>query len=259
MAEEFETVEMEISEDDILYYLVTEDGEEIGFVILEDGQEVECYYEGYDADEFEIADEGDDVELDLTELDGEIVEMEIDEESIDHYIFDEQGNEIGFAIVEGDALVECYYADDEDGEDGEGLADADEPDADDAEPVEHGYLYKMASIAGFEGNKARKKAGVQLDKARAKAEPALNKARSKAEAGVDAATEAVESGGKRLKEKQDEYDLGITREGVAEATDNLNAIAKEGAATAKELKEAYDDIMDSFGFLVPKGVRRKLP
>ena len=54
-------------------------------------------------------------------------------------------------------------------------------------------------------------------------------------------------------------DLGITREGVAETTADLNAIAKEGAETAKELKEAYDDIMDSFGFLVPKGIRRKLP
>ena len=65
--------------------------------------------------------------------------------------------------------------------------------------------------------------------------------------------------GKKLKDKTSDVDLGITREGVAEATADLNAIAKEGAETAKELKEAYDDIMDSFGFLVPKGIRRKLP
>ena len=260
MTDEFETEEIEISEDDILYYLVSEDGEEIGFVIEEDGQEVECYYEGYEDYEFEIVeDDGGDAasveetEIDLADFDGEVVEMEIDEDSIDHYIFDEQGNEIGFAIVEDGAVVECYYTEDEDDE---GADEAeDEPD----EPGEHGYLYKMAQIAGFEGNKARKKAEVKLDKVRGKAEAGVNTVRGKAEAGIDKATEAVESGGKKLKEKQDEYDLGITREGVAEATDNLNAIAKEGAATAKELKEAYDDIMDSFGFFVPKGIRRKLP
>ena len=269
MADEFETVEMELSDDDILYYLVTEDGEEIGFVIEEDGQEVECYYEGYEDYEFEIVDDDEEAEIDLSEvdlsevdlsdLDGEVVEMEIDEDSIDHYIFDEQGNEIGFAIVEGSDVIECYYTDEDDDEydlvDADDADDADEP----AEPTEHGYLYKMASIAGFEGNKARKKAEVQFDKVRGKAEAGMSTVRTKAEAGVDKAAEVVESGGTKLKEKQDEYDLGNTREGVAEATDNLNAIAKEGAATAKELKEAYDDIMDSFGFLVPKGVRRKLP
>ncbi len=257
MADEFETMELEISEDDILYYLVTDDGEEIGFVIEENGQEVECYYEGYEDYEFEIVDEDDaddaaeETEIDLTDLDGEVVEMEIDEDSIDHYIFDEQGNEIGFVIVEDGNEIECYYTEDED--------DELEPEDDEpAEPIEHGYLYKMAQIAGFEGNKARKKAEVQLDKVRGKAQAGVSTVRSKAEVGIDKATEAVESGGKKLKEKQDEYDLGITREGVAEATDNLNAIAKEGAATAKELKEAYDDIMDSVGFLMPKSVRRKL-
>lgn len=275
MAEEFETVELEISEDDILYYLVDEDGEEIGFVIEENGQEVECYYEGYEDFEFEIVDdeeddsesveiiegtfdEDDEIELDLTDLDGEVVEMEIDEDSIDHFIFDEEGNEIGFAIVEDGTVIECYYTDEDDEDDDAAVTESfSEPT--DNEPENHGYLYKMASIAGFEGNKARKKAGAQLNKAREKAEPAIDRARTKAEAGIDKATEVVESGGKKLSDKKDEYDLGITREGVAEATDNLNAIAKEGAATAKELKEAYDDIMDSFGFLMPKGVRRKLP
>lgn len=45
---------------------------------------------------------------------------------------------------------------------------------------------------------------------------------------------------------EDEYDLGITREGVAEATDDFNAIYKEGIETAKELKDAFDDIKDAF-------------
>ena len=41
---EFETVELEYSEDDILYYIVDENDEEIGFAIMEDGKEVEYYY-----------------------------------------------------------------------------------------------------------------------------------------------------------------------------------------------------------------------
>ncbi len=291
MAEEFETVEMEISEDDILYYLVDEDDNEIGFVIEEDGQEVECYYEGIDGDDFVVVDTafGDgrdaanddaDVEVantDMAELaeliDGEVVELEIDEDAIDHYLFDEDGNEIGFVIFEDGVEVECYYEDvvlDEgaDGELGEGPTSELEAALDEGlaataatqqpnpapaktkpeKAEDHGYLYKMASIVGHKGNQARKKAEVQLDKVR-----------SKAEVGVDKATEAVEAGGQRLKEKKDDLDLGITREGMKETTADLNAIAKEGAETAKELKEAYDDIMDSFGFLMPKGIRRRLP
>lgn len=47
-------------------------------------------------------------------------------------------------------------------------------------------------------------------------------------------------------EEYDEYDLGITKEGIAEATDDFNTIYKEGVATAKELKDAFDDIKDAF-------------
>lgn len=299
MDEEFETVELEVSEDDIVYYLFDEDDNEIGFVIEEDGQEVEYYYEWVNSEEYadleatEVEDVAEDaqsddriayedsndenaeedgeefeVEVDLADLDGEVIEMEIDEEAIDHYLFDTEGNEVGFVIVEDGVEIECYYqGDDEDDEDdgsggdGQGglFTEPNENRPDDEPPAEHGYLYKMAQIAGYEGNKARKKAGEQLGRARDKAAPVVEAARSKAEQGVDKATEAVESGGQKLKAKSDEYDLGITREGVSEATADLNAIAKEGAATAKELKAAYDDIMDSFGFLMPKTVRRKLP
>ena len=307
MAEEFETVELEYSEEDIVYYIFDEDGNEIGFALDENGTETEYYYDGTDASEYEtveaegVADGADGAGsaieaadnsenqaniADLAELDGEIVEMEIDEDAIDHYIFDKRGNEIGFAIVEDGVVVECYYQDDE-GADGvepaasdkaaptseavstpapepapkpaSGSKPASKSASEPEEPVEHGYLYKLAQIAGHEGNKARKKAGAEISKQRDKAKPTLDKARSRAEAGIDKAAEAVESGGKKLKEKKDEYDLGITREDVSEATADLNAIAKEGAATAKELKETYDDIMDSFGAFLPKSVRRKLP
>lgn len=217
MAEEFETVELEYSEDDILYYIVDEDDNEIGFALEEDGQEVEYYYEGFNGDEYELV---------------EVVELPA-----------EQAKEEAPAPKQP---LEARKAED------------------------MTYLQKMAAIAGHSGNKARKKAeeglGVVRGKAeegfdtvRDKAEVGIDKVRTKAEAGVDKATEAVESGGKKLQEKTSDMDLGITREGVAETTADLNAIAKEGAETAKELKEAYDEIMDSFGFLVPKGIRRKLP
>ena len=50
----------------------------------------------------------------------------------------------------------------------------------------------------------------------------------------------------------DEYDLGITREGVAEATADMNAIYKDGVAIASELKGAFDDIAAGFDFLKKK-------
>ena len=180
MAEEFETVELEYSEEDILYYLVDEDGNEVGFVIEEDGVEVECYYE----DEQE---------------DGPVSEPE-----------------------------------------------PEEPQP--SEPEEPGYLRKMASIAGFHGNRARKKA-----------EAGIGKVRGAAEKQVDKATDAVETQGKKLKDKKDEMDLGITREDVSKTTEDLNVIAREGAATVKELKGTYDELMEEFGFLVPKKIKRRLP
>ena len=50
----------------------------------------------------------------------------------------------------------------------------------------------------------------------------------------------------------DEFDLGISREGVAEATKDVNAIYKDGMAVAAELKGTFDDIADSLSFLKKK-------
>ena len=50
------------------------------------------------------------------------------------------------------------------------------------------------------------------------------------------------------------YDLGITKEGVAEATNDMNAIYKDGIAVAAELKGAFDDIKSAFDF---KGILKK--
>jgi hypothetical protein len=257
MAEEFETVEIDISEEDILYYLVDEEGNEVGFVIEEDGEEVECYYEGYDSDDFELIgihnnSEETEIEISLAELDGETVELEISEEDILYYLVDEDDNEIGFVIEEDGTEIECYYAeeDEDSDDDGSGAGNAtNAPEPYIPEKAEdHGYLHKLAAIAGHEGNKARAKAEVKLDQVRGKAEVHVDKAKQV----------ATETAGK-AKAKAQENDLGITREGVKETTADLNAIAREGAETAKELKEAYDDIMENFGFLVPKSVRRKLP
>lgn len=201
MTEEFEIIEIEYTDDDILYYLVDEDDVEVGFVIEEDGEEVECYYEEFDGVEFELVDE--------------VIE------------------------ATGDETIETANGDVE-------VIDA--TNYEDEEDEEHGYLYKIATIAGHEGNKARKKAEKKLDVVRGKAAVQAKKA-----------TKAASAKAKEAKSKADEMDLGITREDVSEMTSDLNALAKEGAATAKELKETYDDIMDNFGFLLPKKIKRKLP
>lgn len=200
MAEEFETIELEYSEDDILYYIEDEEGTEIGFALEEDGKEVEYYYEGFEASDYEVVSEP------------------------------------------------APPAPKPAGEPEQKPASAPAASAAEEAPKEHGYLYKLAAIAGHEGNKTRKKAGEKLDVARGKAEEHLGKAKNV----------ATEQTGK-AKAKKDELDLGITREDVSEMTSDLNAIAKEGAETAKELKEAYDDIMENFGFLVPKKIKRRLP
>lgn len=47
----------------------------------------------------------------------------------------------------------------------------------------------------------------------------------------------------------EEFDLGITREGVAEATADVNAIYKEGAQVAAELKDTFAEIGEGMSFL----------
>lgn len=106
--------------------------------------------------------------------DEEVFELEYSEEDIYAYIVDEDDNEIGFIILdENGEEVEYFYAEDEE---------------------------------------------------------------------ECAATQASD----------DEFDLGITREGVASATADMNAIYKEGMEVAAELKGAYDDIMGGLGFLKKK-------
>lgn len=116
----------------------------------------------------------------------EIFEIDIDEDDIVGYIYDEDDNEIGFIIIDEDGEeVELFYA-----EEGE-------------------YEY------------------VEIEE-----EPAPSAPKKKA------------SG--------DEYDLGITREGVASATNDMNAIYKDGVHIAAELKSTFDEISSGFDFLRKK-------
>ena len=64
--------------------------------------------------------------------------------------------------------------------------------------------------------------------------------------------------GKGSEEEDNPYDLGITREGVAEATSDMNDIYHDGIAIASELKEALTDIHDALDFsdILP-GKKRK--
>ncbi len=112
----------------------------------------------------------------------EVFEIDIDEEDIVGYIYDEDDNEIGFIILDEDGEeVELFYASEDE------------------------YEY------------------VEVEEAPAK------------KASAD-----------------DEYDFGITREGVAETTNDVNAIYKDGIQIAAELKNTFDDISSGLNFLKKK-------
>lgn len=89
-----ECIELEFDEDDIVGYIYDENDREIGIVVLEDGEEVEYYY-----------DEEEDSE--------EVMELEFDEDDIVGYIVDEDDREIGFIVLEDGEEVEYYFAEEE--------------------------------------------------------------------------------------------------------------------------------------------------
>ncbi len=161
----FELVELDYDENDVVRYLKDEAGNDIGFVLLEDGKEVEYFY----AEEDEDADEA-----------YELVDIEVNDEDIVRYIVDDEDNEIGFVLEEDGREVEYYYA---------------EEDEVDEKP--------------------------------------------------------------KKSKKGDEFDLGITREGVAEATRDANDIYREGMAAAAEFKEAFDDIKSGLDFSFLKSAKKK--
>lgn len=116
------------------------------------------------AEEDSQADKASAVDEDL-----EVVELELSDDDIVRYLEDEQGNRIGFVIME-------------DGEEAE-------------------YLY----VEGDEDEQADS-------------------------------------------EVADDGSLGITRDGVQQATDDMNAIFKDGVKMAAEFKGAFDDIKSALDF-----------
>lgn len=64
--EDLEVVELELSDDDIVRYLEDEQGNRIGFVIMEDGEEAEYLYVEDDEDEQADSDVVDDGSLGIT-------------------------------------------------------------------------------------------------------------------------------------------------------------------------------------------------
>lgn len=67
------------------------------------------------------------------------------------------------------------------------------------------------------------------------------------EEGADGEPALAGSAGSGAADGED-FEPLVTAEGVAEATDNMNAIYKDGIAVAGELKSAFDDIMGALDF-----------
>lgn len=149
-------------------------------------------YDGYDPFEVEESEAGQMVADDLHsegyhvesahDLEEEVIEMELEDGDIYAYLVDEDDNEVGFVLIDENGDEQQYY-----------YVDMDE--------------YEFVDEDGDEGMRVKR----------------------------------AEDG--------EEFDLGITREGVAEATAGMNDIYREGVAVASELKQTMDEINESMSFL----------
>ena len=152
----------------------------------------EADYNGYEPFEVEESEADEMVSDDLHsegyhvetahDLEEEVIEMEIEEGDIYAYLVDEDDNEVGFILIDENGDKQQYY-----------YVDMDE--------------YELVDEGADEGVRVKR----------------------------------AEDG--------DEFDLGITREGVAEATAGMNDIYREGVAVASELKQTVDEISESMSFL----------
>lgn len=163
---------------------------------------------------------------DAAEVEEELLELEFDEDDIQCYLVDEDDNEIGFVLLDEDGNeVEYYYA--EEDEEADGGADANAPaPAKKATPKNTSLAYRAGAAAASAAHAGKHAADVGVEKAK----QGVEKARSWAD--------------KFDPNDGEEYDLGITREGVKETTQDMNAIYREGIETITELKDAFDDIKD---------------
>ena len=202
----------EYSEDDIVCYLVDECGNEVGFVVVEDGREVECYYE-----------EGDWQVVDTPAQSPAPVH---EEEALD-------GAQARGSMDVLKALAERG---------GEKAMEVAGPKIDAARDKAGEALEVAREKAGDALNDARGKAADALDDARGKAGERLEQAKQ-------AAKQQAEKAQEKAQEKMKEVESGFTREGVQEAGAKLNAFARESAEFASELRQTYVDIRESFGFI----------
>ena len=193
-----------------------------------------------DSAESEPSDSQDGEDAEEAVLEDEVVELEFDEDDIQCYLVDENDVEVGFVLLdEAGNEVEYYYADE------------DEPCEDSAEGSS-----SQRATATEQNTSMAYKAG-------AAAATAAHAGKAAATAGVKKAKQGVEKA-RSWVDKFDpnddgEYDLGITREGVKETTQDMNAVYRESVETISELKDAFDDIKEGLnldGLLGTKKRRR---
>ena len=264
-------MELEFTEDDVAYYIVDENDEEVGVALYdEEGNEVEYYYAD-DAGEWEAAAEDAAAQdaADGEPFAEEAFEIEVSEDDIAYYIVDEDGNELGFALTEADGTETEYYYE---GVNGADYVDADAAGGASAAAVAAGAAAAAAAddavAAGPKKSKPiAKRAGEEVGKLAAKAnalkgdEPIAKRAGEGVGKFAAQATATAKGTAKKIKDtatgkpKTDEDDedlgFGLTSSGVKQAAGEFTALAKEGAQAAAELRGVYDDIMGDLDFLRP--------
>lgn len=192
--QETELQDVEDDMDELLGEEAVESDQEHAFASFETDNEAD--YNGYDPaevvnaanDEYDadvLHSEGYHTE-DEHDLEEEVIEMEIEDDDIYAYLVDEDDNEIGFVLIDENGDEQEYYY----------------VDMDEYEVVDDG-----------------------------------------SEDDPEPHTKVVRA------EDGEEFDLGITREGVAEATRDMNAVYREGAEVIGELKDTMDEISESMSFL----------
>ena len=257
-----EAMELEFSEEDIAYYIVDEDDVEIGIALYdENGNEVEYYYADDDGCESEganaLADDANDRPAAEDEPDGELIELEFSEKDVAYYIVDEDGNEIGFALTEADGTETEYYYEGVDANDYAAAEESGPTPATGAATAAAAVSNVAAAAPAQEQKPAKpvpfaKRAGQEVGKLSTRAGAQASKAKAAAKTTVQNIKE-----GKPLQASEDEdLGFGLTANGVKKAAGEFTTLAKEGAETAAELKEVYDDIFGGLDFLKPTSKRR---
>ena len=183
------------------------------------------------------------------EYKGYVGSLEFSEEDVAYYIVDEQGNELGFALTEADGSETEYYYEGVDSSlyspidvsaartggaaSPAGEAGNSKSGASASKPA---HEQSFAERAGEEVGKFATKAGTQASKAAATAKDTVQKLRDKP--------------------KDEDLGFGLTAEGVKKAASEFTTLAKEGAETAAELKDVYNDIFGQLDFLKPSANNR---